>query len=199
MAKIPFDIKYRPQIESGEYKVETRDGKPVRIVCWDRKDDYPIMALTTNLNKSESYISCYANGRMTIHSQEFPSDLFIVTPEPEPLTKLEKAVFDMLVERTNEATISEKQARKYAPIFLEIAKDEIYSHESLVEYAKVSREQGKAEALKDLLRWKKDKSFETEGTFMGVKGREIFVVKDGYSISVAELIEKLPGFKEDEK
>lgn len=42
--------------------------------------------------------------------------------EMEPLTKLEKAVFDMLVERTNEITISEKQARKYAPIFLEIAK-----------------------------------------------------------------------------
>ena len=42
----------------------------------------------------------------------------------EPLTKLEKAVFDMLVERTNEITISEKQARKYAPIFLEIAKGE---------------------------------------------------------------------------
>ena len=37
MAKIPFDIKYRPQIESGEYKVETRDGKPVRIICWDKK------------------------------------------------------------------------------------------------------------------------------------------------------------------
>ena len=40
----------------------------------------------------------------------------------EPLTKLEKAVFNMLVERTNEITISEKQARKYAPIFLEIVK-----------------------------------------------------------------------------
>lgn len=34
--KIPFDIKYRPQIESGEYKVETRDGlHSVRIICWD--------------------------------------------------------------------------------------------------------------------------------------------------------------------
>lgn len=29
MAKIPFDIKYRPQIESREYKVETNDHHPV--------------------------------------------------------------------------------------------------------------------------------------------------------------------------
>lgn len=57
----------------------------------------------------------------------------------EPLTKLEKAVFDMLVERTNEITISEKQARKYAPIFLAIVKDEI-----LGEHWKPSEEQMKA-------------------------------------------------------
>ena len=37
--KIPFDIKYRPQIESGEYKVETNFGSPVEIVCWNRRDD----------------------------------------------------------------------------------------------------------------------------------------------------------------
>lgn len=43
----------------------------------------------------------------------------------EPLTKLEKAIYDMLVERTNEETISEKQARKCAPMFLAIVKDEI--------------------------------------------------------------------------
>lgn len=33
--KIPFDIKYRNKIQSGEAKVETRDGLPVRVVCWD--------------------------------------------------------------------------------------------------------------------------------------------------------------------
>ncbi len=34
--KIPFDIKYRPQIETGEYEVETQDGlHSVRIICWD--------------------------------------------------------------------------------------------------------------------------------------------------------------------
>ena len=32
---VPFDIKYRPEIESGKYKVETRDGRPVTIISWD--------------------------------------------------------------------------------------------------------------------------------------------------------------------
>lgn len=46
MAKIPFSIDYRPQIESGEYKVETRDDRPVRIICWDASyEDLPIVGL----------------------------------------------------------------------------------------------------------------------------------------------------------
>ena len=42
-----FDIKYRPQIESGEYKVfaHEHEEQEVRIVCWDNKGEYPIVAL----------------------------------------------------------------------------------------------------------------------------------------------------------
>ena len=31
--KIPFDIKFKPQIESGEYKVVTSFGEPAEIGC----------------------------------------------------------------------------------------------------------------------------------------------------------------------
>lgn len=44
MAKIPFDIKYKPQIESGEYKVYHSNGNTVRILAWDLPGDYPIAA-----------------------------------------------------------------------------------------------------------------------------------------------------------
>lgn len=155
--KIPFSIKYRPQIESGEYKVETHDGRPVRIICWDRtpnvgedKDLTLCVLIPHNIGEAVYYYNHYGKSRL-----DGRNDLFIITPEPEPFTKLEKAVFDMLVERTNETTISETQARKYGPIFMEIAKDEIYSHESLVEYAEKAKAEGKAEALKDLPRWRK--------------------------------------------
>lgn len=45
MQKIPFDIKYRPEIESGKYKVETNAGRPVRIICWDAKSEDPLVQL----------------------------------------------------------------------------------------------------------------------------------------------------------
>ena len=60
MAKIPFDIKYRDKIESGEYKVETREGLPARIICWDRMGiAYPIVALVPKNSNEE--ILTYTN------------------------------------------------------------------------------------------------------------------------------------------
>ena len=51
--RIPFDIKYRHEIEAGKYLVQTRLGSPARIICWDKKcyypeDCYPIVALVNN-------------------------------------------------------------------------------------------------------------------------------------------------------
>ena len=43
--KIKFDIKYRPQIESGKYKVITASGEPVKIERWDLQGNYPILAV----------------------------------------------------------------------------------------------------------------------------------------------------------
>ena len=36
--RAPFNMKYRPQLESGEYTLFTRDGRSARIVCWDAKN-----------------------------------------------------------------------------------------------------------------------------------------------------------------
>lgn len=89
MAKIPFDIKYRPQIESGEYKVETRDGKPVRIICWNKKDypdmresHTPIIYLLLSKSGCEHVMCCDFNG-MYPDGLKRDCDLFIITSEPE--------------------------------------------------------------------------------------------------------------------
>ena len=81
MAKISFDIKYRPQIESGEYKVETRDGKPVRIICWDkqeyagqREEPTPIVYLLLSEGGCEHIMSCTTDG-MYSDGHERDSDL----------------------------------------------------------------------------------------------------------------------------
>jgi hypothetical protein len=43
--RIPFDVSLRSKIESGELLVVTRNGRPARIVCWDKKSQFPIIAL----------------------------------------------------------------------------------------------------------------------------------------------------------
>lgn len=37
MKIIPFDIE---KAKSGKYKIQTKDGKPIRIICWDKKTKY---------------------------------------------------------------------------------------------------------------------------------------------------------------
>lgn len=126
--KIPFNIKFRPQIESGEYKVETRDGRPVRIVCWDRKSaggGQPIGALVENEHYEDS-IWVKENGvyKCTM-GHEY--DLFIITPEEE-MSEFEKAVYDCAwgkVTNKTECESKEEYAKRYATELLAIAKKEL--------------------------------------------------------------------------
>ena len=89
--RIPFDIKFRPQIESGQYKVETREGLPVRIICWDRiakkhnPDDLNLCVLVPD-DGGEAVYYYHRSGKRWVPNDGF--DLFIVTPE-EKLTTLE--------------------------------------------------------------------------------------------------------------
>lgn len=58
--KIPFEIELAKRIQNGEAKgrIVTRDGRSVRVICWDRKDkDYPIVCLVCN--DSEENIENY--------------------------------------------------------------------------------------------------------------------------------------------
>jgi hypothetical protein len=43
--KIPFNIKFRSEIESGKMLVRTLDGDKVRIICWDADGYCPIVGL----------------------------------------------------------------------------------------------------------------------------------------------------------
>lgn len=45
--RVKFDIKYQPEIEAGTYTVETADNRPVSILKWDCKNDYPIIGIVT--------------------------------------------------------------------------------------------------------------------------------------------------------
>ena len=154
--KIPFDIKFRPQIESGEYKVVIEyDNRTfyARIACWDFNGTELLACV--NYGDREDVLEYDSSGKHIGKSVRRP-DLIIITPEPE-LSEFEKGymriVHKMKPEDFNDEGL--KIAKEEAAELLELAKNEIYSHESLVEYAKTAREEGKSKALKDLPRWKK--------------------------------------------
>jgi len=91
-----FDIKYRPQIESGEYKVETRDGRKARIIHWDLNCTSPIVAvMDAHIDLPGEIVDVFSVSGRAFDDLESPSDLFIVTPEEE-LTEFEKAIKDMI-------------------------------------------------------------------------------------------------------
>ena len=196
--KIPFDVKFKPQIESGEYKVEIGCDNPwpARIVCWDFDGNNLIVAVR-NPNDREEGLIYSIDGKHKAVCPKIDSDLFLITPEPE-MSEFEKALSKCLCDAVvrPEEEDYDKWAKEYAPELLELAKDEIYSHECLVEYAETSKAEGKAEALKDLPRWRVSRAMRsTLPTIMyGDNGSILY--KDGFEISISDL-EKLP--KEEQK
>ena len=81
MKAIPFNIKYRPQIESGEYKVVTRENCPVEIKIWDLKGDFPIVGVYYDeKNDRDTAVQVTAEGRCSIKpNDDYCDDFFIIT------------------------------------------------------------------------------------------------------------------------
>lgn len=113
--KIPFDIQFREQIESGQYRLIDDNGEPVRVVCWDRKfhdGELPIVAV---VGEDERFLRIYSK-------HDYYQHLWIVVGEEEPeLTPFEKALADiyssyspMLVEYSDSelALLAKKDAPK---------------------------------------------------------------------------------------
>lgn len=200
--RIPFNIKYRPQIESGEYKVETRDGKHVRILCYDANNIVPIVALVTFNDGSEGSRDYYHDGTMNYGGKENPLDLFIVTQEEE-LTPFEKELVDILKclsGRPSEQTY-EDYAKEQTAQLLSLAREQLkpdinFMMENNYKTAyKEGYDEGKKDALKDLPKWKECDGY-WDGTYVTLKGANPVLIVHGKILSLEDLM-KLPGFKED--
>lgn len=82
--KVPFNIKYRPQIESGEAEVVTRNGRAVRIICWDApSNNFPIVGYVRMIGP----ITFTPDGFRFLHCED-DLDLFVVLPLPKNIFKL---------------------------------------------------------------------------------------------------------------
>lgn len=90
MAKIAFDIKYRPEIEAGKYKVKVGENE-ARIVCWDYNGDTTLIVLVKDISGERAFLYDTAGNHKALVSDKMP-DLELYTDEPETMEDLKKAV-----------------------------------------------------------------------------------------------------------
>ena len=141
MKTIPFDIKYRPQIESGEYSVQTKDGAPVRIICWDRADTYgEIVALVQfPFDDGKETISIYSgNGCYYIHES---SEMDLVLADNR-ISPFEELLYGLL-------------EKPYHPE--DGAEFESWVHEKADELLAIAESIEKAEFIEKASKWVEDK------------------------------------------
>lgn len=84
--KIPFDIEYRPQIESGEVQVVTRDDRKVdgKSIYWDyndKEDFHDLLAVVKDDHLDKVY-AYHRNGRVVLDEMD-RRDLFLIVEGPK--------------------------------------------------------------------------------------------------------------------
>lgn len=119
--KIPFDIKYRPEVESGEYKVINDNGCPIDVIKWDAEfGGYPVVCLCCGMAYNYS-----RNGRCL---DTDCSNIWIVTPDPEP-SEFEECFIKEIEEVHGAVVPLDKGAiRSSCDKLLEIAKKEVMKY-----------------------------------------------------------------------
>lgn len=88
--KVPFDVEMAKRISNGEVdgKIITRDGKDVRIVCWDYKSmsgNYPLFALI-NGDTQEISFTYSEDGKFNVFGYKVEHDLDLMLEIPEYMT-----------------------------------------------------------------------------------------------------------------
>lgn len=132
--KVPFDIKYKDDIYAGIMHVITRDGKWARIICWDMKNDFPIVAVVTYQDGREGSPELYTTAG-TNATGNTALDLFVELPHPQ-LSDFEAELASIFFKReyagsmedlgaVDEAVVKyEYEAAELAPNLLLLAQEE---------------------------------------------------------------------------
>ena len=94
-------------------KVVTRDGRNVRIICTDRRGDYPIIALTEKQDNGEETLDAFTeNGRWALVGKESIHDLFFAPEKKEGWTNVyrqdDRYRYTGLIHETKEEALKDK-------------------------------------------------------------------------------------------
>lgn len=127
--KIKFDIKYRPQIECGKYKVINYEGKPVIIERWDLEGNYPILVILPTIQTDYECEERWVEDRPFVYSIEgicpdkAPRDKYyqLYIDTGDKLTESERMLYNMINdhvynrESVNEGEVHEWMKENFLP------------------------------------------------------------------------------------
>lgn len=146
-------------LENPSRKITTRYGdRKVRIICTDRKDKRPIVALMVNMDDGSEYITSHSINGWIDDEEKYPDkrDLFFADKEEE-LTEFEKEV-DAIIDENIKRNIGIKYE---ATNLLNLARKELEKdiEHSAVEFAKFYMEDvnpsfEKVQESEELWKWK---------------------------------------------
>lgn len=171
MKKIAFDIKYRPEIESGKVRVITRIGQSVEIASYniysEKGDKFPILALVWDDDNKQHPEYYTLNGRF-FDGAESNMDLYLLMETPAT-TAFEEELSTMIDYSRNHA--------KADTDVVDIFKDRIF-------------EVARLEVIKGLPHWEKCAEHPGKpGIFSVHVG---FIEMGGYEINMGDVFDRLP-------
>ena len=110
MKKEDFNIRFKDMITSGKAKVSYR-GMKVRIICWDRVGEYPIIGLmeTEEWKNPETFIEIGCDGTVHLPSTFITSKIKLqVEYDPIGISKKARVCYSLL-----KAPCIERYMQKY--------------------------------------------------------------------------------------
>ena len=90
----------------------TRDGSPVRIICWDAKGYCPIVALVSDIDGRESVQTYPSDGRLMLGDMVNPLDMMMKTEKKEGWLNIIKSDKELSGVDLDGVYVSEKDARE---------------------------------------------------------------------------------------
>lgn len=179
-------------------KVVTRHGNPVRIVCWDRKHDFPIIALEECGNK-EFVNFVTSDGKIDLSGLEDNHDLFFADKE---LTEFEARIYNLINFYDPDNYPSIEEVKEEAEILLDLARKELEKEYRIVDKDdnnwedgyKHGYKQGKQDIEKDLLKLEKSKACidpTLPVMYTYAESKKTYVEYDGYKLCINDAFEKL--------
>lgn len=185
-------------------KVVTRDGRPVRIICTDRKaKSGNIVGL---VSEDEASIYVWNNNGKHIVSEDLDNDLFFAD-EGKELTELQKTLeedCDCYVNLYNDGKTREELRewiKGWCPRIIDLARKELQPEfdkemdKMLAETDKVVYQKGQQDVLKSLPKLEKTKDCIDPTIpimYTLAASMKSYVEYNGYKVCINELFESLP-------